>query len=216
MGLTQLLTRPLRGNPSGSYDPEALGVATHLDNLTAKQVAHIGRPTGNSHTIAPETPMHEVIPLLLEFDSLGLDGMPVVVDKHCLDTIPFRSWMFGVLSALEMCLRTDMGKGDAWREILTPERIEKAQQIKAERARRGEKANTIDCIQFGDLAGYATRDKRWFDVFDFGSRRKAKKLFRRLEMLRNALAHSQEGIAEYMEIMSAICRNVEVLRIPCK
>jgi hypothetical protein len=129
-------------------------------------------------------------------------------DLACLLT---RSWLFGVVSALERRMRSDLAAGAAWQHWLSPERIAKARELKAERARRGEAANTVACLQFGDLGQIGVRSNWWQRLFGHGSHRRDRELAKRLEGLRNDLAHGQDVVIRHWDTVVALSAHIQAL-----
>jgi hypothetical protein len=138
------------------------------------------------------------------------DGHRQVV-RADLDCLLLRAWLFGIVTAIERQIRTDLLAGAHWREQLSPERLEKARLIKGERARRGQAVDTFACLQFGDLGQVAVRESWWQRWFGMGSNRQAKELTRRLEVLRNDLAHGQEVVMAHWPTMVVIAANLDHL-----
>ena len=91
-------------------------------------------------------------------------------------------------------------------------RLEKAREIRDERARRGRMIETLDALQFGDLGWLAVRYDGWYEYFGVESKKQAKKLVKQLESLRNALAHSQDIVAHDWETVVAVARSVVAIK----
>ena len=78
-----------------------------------------------------------------------------IIDRSCLDCVTFRSWLFALITSVETSMKKDMLSNAYWREAMSPERIQKARDLKEERSRRGQEVDTMSCMQFGDL-GHAS------------------------------------------------------------
>ncbi len=71
---------------------------------------------------------------------------------------------------------------------------------------------TVDALQFGDVAWLATRYDGWYALFGVDSRRQAKQLVRRLEVLRNGLAHGQDIVTHDWDTIVTVARSVVAIR----
>jgi hypothetical protein len=89
--------------------------------------------------------------------------------------------------------------------------LAKARGVKEERARRGREIGTVDALQFGDLGWIATAYDGWYALFGVESKRQAKQLVRRLESLRNNLAHGQSIVAHDWDTVVVVARAVRAI-----
>lgn len=142
---------------------------------------------------------------------VAVEGGHRQVARADLDCLLLRAWLFGIVTAIERQIRVDLLAGAHWRELLSPERLDKARTIKTERARRGQAVDTMACLQFGDLGQLAVRASWWQRLFGLGSNRQAKELTKQLEVLRNDLAHGQEVVATHWTTLVAISANLDAL-----
>lgn len=146
--------------------------------------------------LAPDARFNEAVIALDGTDAVGIplgDGWGTI-RRESADRIIFRCWLFGLITLVEMRLRDElerMGSG-RWRQLLSPDRVEKAREMKARRQALRQETDTIHNLQFGDLGIIAVRDDEIFEAMHFESKKKAKEFVRELERLRNNLAHSQE------------------------
>ena len=148
---------------------------------------------------------------IAEHGSVAVDGGGVL-SRESVDTLLFRAWLFGVLTLLEARARERIERDPEWRGVLSEGRLQKAREIKDERGRRGRAMSTVDALQFGDVAWLATRDESWYARFGIESRRQAKQLVRKLEGLRNGLAHGQDIVTHDWETIVAVARSVVTIR----
>jgi hypothetical protein len=146
--------------------------------------------------LPPDAQFDEAVLALNDVDAVGIplgDGWGTI-RRESADRIIFRCWLFGLITLVEMRLRDElerMGSG-RWRQLLSPDRVEKAREMKERRQALRQDTDTIHNLQFGDLGIIAVRDDEVFAAMRFDSKRKAKEFVRELERLRNNLAHSQE------------------------
>lgn len=95
----------------------------------------------------------------------------------------------------------------SWRGLLSESRLAKAKSLHEERARRGQKVDLLDCLQFGDKGWILSYDEEWRKTVGYKSRREMREALKELEMLRNNLAHTQEIIPQgWQRIFIACCR----------
>jgi hypothetical protein len=134
------------------------------------------------------------------------------MDRASIDSLRFRAWLFGVLTLLELRARDLIRRDPDWRALISENRLDKAHSIKNERARRGRMMATVDALQFGDVGWLAVRYDGWYDYFGVQSKKAAKQLVKRLELLRNALAHSQDIVTHEWETVLAVAKSVVALK----
>jgi hypothetical protein len=125
-----------------------------------------------------------------------------------------RMWLFGIVTLVEMEIteqvRARWPDGD-WRALLAPGRLEKAEALRAERARRGVSCGLLDCLQLPDKVRILIEDEDALAYFGFKSRRAAKKVLRELESLRNNLAHAQDIVTYDWAQIVRLVRRIEEL-----
>lgn len=203
--------------PSTAYNPAPVDpradITAFRSSFRAALFGAPGEPPSGSVVLAGGAPVSELVLAVDRGDPAWVaDGAGHRrVARADLDCLLFRAWLFGIVTAIERQIRTDLLAGAHWREQLSPERLEKARTVKTERARRGQAVGTMDCLQFGDLGQLAVRESWWQRWFALGSNRQAKELTRRLEGLRNDLAHGQEVVAAHWPTIVAVAANLDAL-----
>jgi len=142
-------------------------------------------------------------------------GAYSVVTRGSLNTVVARAWLFGLVTLLEIKLRraAEMKVVD-WRAHVSPERLAKAREIKEERARRGQAMATIDGLQFSDLGTIALKDEELFATLGLQSKRAGRQFIKRLESLRNNLAHAQDLVKYDWDTIVMIARNARRIVAP--
>jgi hypothetical protein len=177
---------------------------------------HLNRSAADSRVeteLPVEAGMAEVVLGVAEFGQLSLAGNEGILVRHSLDSMLFRSWLFGILTFLEIRARDLIRHDPDWRDLISENRLEKARAIKDERARRGRLMSTVDALQFGDIGWLAVRYDGWYEYFGVESKKQAKKLVKQLESLRNALAHSQDIVAHDWDSVVAVARSVVAIKL---
>jgi len=187
--------------------------AASLVRLTRDDLTALAKGAGE---VGPELPidagMAEAVLAVAEHEQVRFEGHQGRLDRPSLNAMLFRSWLFGILTFLEIRSRDLIRQDPDWREVISEGRLEKAREIKDERARRGRVIETVDALQFGDLGWLAVRYDGWYEYFGVESKRQAKRLVKQLESLRNALAHSQDIVAHDWETVVAVARSVVAIK----
>jgi CBS domain-containing protein len=137
-----------------------------------------------------------------------------IVTRTDLQKAPVRMWLFGVISIIEMGLtRLIQGRfpDGNWREFVSEARLVKAETLLAERKRRNQELDLLDCLQLSDKGQIVLRNEDLRKEAGFRSRNKGEVTMKRLEALRNNLAHSQDIITCDWEIIVDITTFLDVL-----
>ncbi len=143
---------------------------------------------------------------------LMLGSVAGIVTRSDLAKPPTRMWLFGMISIIEMRfvrLIEDQFPQDGWREILSAGRLLKAEQLQAERQRRNRTVKLIDCLQLSDKGTIIIKSKRLRITLGIESKRRGEALIKRLEGLRNNLAHSQDIVETDWETIVLLSENLE-------
>ena len=83
----------------------------------------------------------------------------------------------------------------SWRQCLSEGRLQKAEALLAERQRRNQDLDLLDCLQFSDRGQIVLRNEELRKRAGFVSRSRGEQTVKELESLRNNLAHAQDIIA---------------------
>ena len=92
-------------------------------------------------------------------------------------------------------------------------RIKKAEELQGERLRRGDTCLLLDCLQFSEKFQLLLEDKDYLSELGFVSKAEGKRAIKRLESLRNHLAHSQDIVSQDWPLIAAISQRLESLVI---
>jgi hypothetical protein len=87
-------------------------------------------------------------------------------------------------------------------------RLEKAQSLLEERARRNQSLQLFDCLQFSDKGQIIARNEELRKLTTFPSRRQTEEAVKKLEQLRNNLAHAQDILASDWNTIIELCEFV--------
>jgi hypothetical protein len=135
-----------------------------------------------------------------------------IVTRSDLQKPPVRMWLFGMITIVEMGLvRLIQGHfpGETWREYLSQGRIEKAEVLLAERRRRNQELDLIDCLQLSDKGQIVLKNRQLREKAGFDSRTRGEETVKRLEALRNNLAHSQDIVSCDWDVIVGLTENLD-------
>ena len=156
------------------------------------------QPFDDRLVILDSSTLAELVPRLKEqrrlFVSI-LGRVGAIVSRSDLQKPPVRMWLFGMVTLIEMRFRRMIDRqypNGQWREFLSEGRIQKAESLLAERQRRQQELSLVDCLQLSDKAQIVARSLELRSMTRFTSRRQVEEAGKRLEKLRNNLAHSQD------------------------
>ncbi len=127
----------------------------------------------------------------------SLNEVSAIVSLDDLEKPPMRMFLFGLITLSEMLLTEVIRHrypDDSWQDLLSEQRLGKAKELRAERERRGQNPDLIDCLQYGDKGSILSRDEAVRQALGWESRNAAREVIDELESLRNNLAHVQEII----------------------
>jgi hypothetical protein len=194
------------------------GVVTgfvELASLTDGCCGDYARPIDDSLLVEGTLPLAPLVLRLKEQPRLfvAVFGQPCgVVSRWELQHPAARMWLFGVVSLIEMRFVRMIEQycpGGAWRTYLSAGRLSKAESLLAERCRRNRQLTLIDCLQFSDKTTIIGRNDELRSLTRFSSRSQIEEVGKRLEKLRNNLAHSQDIITSDWETIVALAENLE-------
>jgi hypothetical protein len=147
--------------------------------------------------VSESTPLIDTLFILKEIDRIFiLEGNRVtkVVTLADLQKPPIRMLLFGLISLLEMHLYriiNDYFSDGTWKNHLSSFRITLAEELFALRKSRNEAIQLSDCLQICDKRDIVLNEGQLRELLGIESKTKGKSFFKKLESLRNNLAHSQ-------------------------
>jgi hypothetical protein len=118
-----------------------------------------------------------------------------IISRTDLEKPPVRMWLFGMVTLIEMRFSRMIERlcpDGSWKQFLSDGRTQKAEELLAERRRRNQQLDLLDCIQFSDKGQIFARNEHLRSLTQFESRRQIEDVFKRVERLRNNLAHAQD------------------------
>ncbi len=148
--------------------------------------------------VSESTPLIKILYLFRETERIFVleeNRVTRLVTKADLQKPPIRMLLFGIITLLEMHLLKVINHylpQDAWKKHLDNGRIQKAEVIYTERRIKNEAIGLIDCLQICDKRDIILNELKIRKQLKIPSKTKGKDYFKRLEKLRNNLAHAQE------------------------
>lgn len=184
------------------------------DSLKGDTCGACRKPFPEGDVLEDTAPLLRVLRILGTSDVVLVRSLGTVtgfITRADLLKPPFRMWLFGIVTMIEMRFTDliDRHCGDDWTAHVSPNRLEKARGLLSERKRRGQSPRLLDCLQFADKGQLVARIESLRSQTIFPSRRQAETAIRRLEQLRNNLAHSQDIITGDWETIAEICQVME-------
>jgi hypothetical protein len=180
------------GFVSGFVEPADLGSAA---------CGECARPLDDSLVVADTLPLAPLVLRLKEQPRLfvrSLGQIGGVVSRFDMQRRAGRMWLFGVVTLIETrfsrMIARHCGEG-AWQAFVSAGRLQKTQELLAERRRRDQPVSLLDCLQFSDKIQIIAKNEQLRSLTRFTSRRQVEEVGKQLEMLRNNLAHAQDIIS---------------------
>lgn len=189
-----------------------------LEDLQAEGTcADLVRPFDSQPLLSEESPLREVVLALGRSDPVFvrcLGEVTAVLTSADLQEAPMRMWLFGLVTLSEFLMTRMLERQfpeDSWVELLSEGRLEHARALQAERQRRGQQVPLRECLQFGDKADIMLKHEPIRIQLGLESRRKGQEFFRRMETLRNCLAHTQLLPTEDLMVLVVLAEALEDL-----
>lgn len=125
-------------------------------------------------------------------------GVVGIITRGDLQKIPIRMWLFSLISLIEMQMLRIIRERfpeNSWDKKIHPKRKIKAENCFNDRKNKKEEIDLLDCLQFCDKYTIISRTEDLLEKLQYAKKKKEfRKLLKRLEGLRNDLAHAQDII----------------------
>ncbi len=175
------------------------------------------RPFAPGQVLTDEAGLHEAI-RVLDSERLcfiaTLGTVDAVVTRDDVQKPAARMWLFGNVTLIEMIMTAAIARrypDEAWKERISEGRLGKAGELLSERERRGQRVSLLDCLQLSDKARILMRDPEVLKDAEFPSRNAAAETMKRLESLRNSLAHAQQILPEDWPVIARLAYRLDRL-----
>jgi hypothetical protein len=174
------------------------------DELMAGEVKEYLKAIDPKLLISDSTPIPDIFTALTNRDfSFVLYGKHIIgiITKADVNKPPVRIYLFGMISLFEMHLNSWINHfypGDSWENEISENRIKDARDIYEMRKGNNQDLSLLECLQFCDKRDLLAKSKDFRKDFDI-SRNKFDSFVKRVENIRNELAHSQNSIISNIE-----------------
>jgi hypothetical protein len=192
---------------------EIVGYVTRL-SLDDGPCGRSQRPLSEARVLADSASLLSVLTAMNQAPFLlitVLGAVGGIITPADLQKPPVRMWVFGIVTLIEMrCLELIERHcpAESWKHHLSEGRLQKAQALLDERRRRNQTVRLIDCLQFSDKGQIIGRNEQIRQNTIFASRRQADDATRKLEQLRNNIAHAQDLSQDDLETIVQLCEFV--------
>jgi hypothetical protein len=182
----------------------------------AGTVGDYGEDISLENLISDATPLAQIFSVLGNRSYsfvLGGGSVSGIVTRADLNKPPARIYLFALVSLLEMHLLFWIREefGDTWSERLKQNRIDDAKKLFEKRRQKGQELDLCECLQICDKATLVISSARLRELLGIESKNAGAKIFRRVQDLRDLLAHGQTNLVEgsSWEELSIIVRWIE-------
>jgi hypothetical protein len=144
-----------------------------------------------------------------------LDSVAGVIVKDDIQHPYMRMWLFGIITMLEMETEPMIERlwpDDAWKSLVSPGRLAKAETMFAERVRRNQHSTLLACLQFSDKMQMLVENEGVFRTLGIPSKKAARTICKELESLRNNLAHAQDIVTHDFAQVARIAQRIQSVR----
>jgi hypothetical protein len=186
-----------------------------LSDLEAGQCADCFRHFTVDQVLSGSAALSDVIHVLTRHDYCFvtlLDSVSGVISRDDINKPMVRMWLFGIVTMIEMGLVQmikDKYPEQSWQSVVSAGRLEKARQIQAERQRRNQYCELIDCLQLSDKGQILMASQSAMKRLGFETKGVAKRAVKELESLRNHLAHAQDIVSHDWAQIARLSQRME-------
>ncbi len=173
------------------------------------------REFASSQVVSGRSSLTDVIEVLTRHDwcfvSL-LGTVAGVISRLDMQKPAVRMWLFGLITVAEQeCTEMVRQKwpDESWSGLISAQRLEKARQLRAERERRKEKCQLLECLQLSDKIDILMSEPALREVLGIPTASAAQRVGKSVESLRNSLAHSQAFVEQDWPQVVRLARRVQ-------
>jgi hypothetical protein len=174
------------------------------DELMGEKVEEYLKTIDLQLLISDSTPIANIFAALAERDfAFVLYGKHIIgiITKADVNKPPVRIYLFGMISLFEMHLNSWINHfypGDSWEHEISDDRIKDARDIHEMRKGNNQDLFLLECLQFCDKRDLLAKSEGFRKEFDI-VRKQFESFVKRVEKIRNELAHSQNSIISNIE-----------------
>jgi hypothetical protein len=138
-----------------------------------------------------------------------------IITRGDLHKAPVRMWLFGIVTLIEMQLLRLLRKHypeESWKKHLK-QRLKKAEEMFLDRQRHNEHIDLADCLQFCDKADMFCKSDKLRSAAGFASKAQCDDFFKKIQTLRDELAHAQDiSAGDWPTVIALTKRAEQILR----
>jgi len=121
---------------------------------------------------------------------LSADRIWGIITRADLQKVPIRMWFFGLVSLLEMNLTAMLRRVQGWENLLSERRLREARELHMKRMEHNDQTDVEECLQICDKYTILAKQGHAVSDLGFSSNTQWYRYFKKIEELRNLLAHS--------------------------
>ncbi|MGM0904506.1 MAG: hypothetical protein ACQEXB_25840 [Bacillota bacterium] len=170
------------------------------EKLTDGKIEDNYQPFHSGDLVSDSTSLIELLEILRNKNYLFIlekNRVTKIVTFADLQKQPIRMLAFSLISLLEMLLISLIKEAypdESWKEKLSEERLQKAEEMLKFRIEKNEALTLVDNTQLADKGTIVVKTDKLRKQLGFESKTRCKEFFKNIETLRNNTAHAQEEI----------------------
>lgn len=206
----------------------AEGVIRKQDISASKEpLSALSEPIDLSTLVASECPIRDALPRIVDNGCLyvfSAKGVNKLVTRADLNKQQVRMLIYGFISSFEVRMAewiksTNTDQAEFWQlvereELLTSDRLEKANEVLNRRRQKGEDTELLDCLMFIDKSNLVRKLFADTSLSKWG-KKELKSLFNRMQAIRDDLAHARDAnnTVSWMRIVESLETIEEMMQI---
>lgn len=139
-----------------------------------------------------------------------------VISRIDMQKPAVRMWLFGIITVVEIEVTERVRRHwpeNAWVGLVSAQRLEKARQLRAERERRKDSCELVECLQLSDKMDILMSEPAELAILGIPTANAAKRVSKQIESLRNSLAHAQSFVdQDWSQIVRLARRALQLLQ----
>ncbi len=140
-----------------------------------------------------------------------LDSVVGVIARDDIQHPYMRMWLFGIITLVEMQiipLIEQAWPNDSWKSLISSKRLVMAEALQKERLRRNQPTSLLACLSLSDKLRIMVENRSLLEYFG-SSKRRAYKVCKEFESLRNNLAHAQDIVTHDFALIVRLALQIE-------
>jgi HD domain len=173
------------------------------------------REFASSEVLSAASSFTDVIEVLTRHDWCFVTTLGTVIgviSRIAMQKPAVRMWLFGIITVVEIEFTERVRRHwpeDAWTGLVSAQRLEKATQLRAERHRRKDYCELVECLQLGDKIDILISEPAGLAILGIPTANAAKRVSKQIESLRNSLAHAQGFVDQDWSQIVRLARRVQ-------